>query len=447
MNNGFNQLQGILQMAAFFQNPPANSPLPSSAQASQYQPSAPTTQPVPTQGGPNLLSLLGGHGNTLSAPLLRTLTGAEAGVGSYDGDDELLVKALQESQHKGWTYRRALDNLHGVNSHTAAQWKDYYLDHTPRINKLVALQNGEKPAIAKKPRLDSISPEHRPSSSKHPISSDEPAPRPHSTSRNHRSAVVVKKEARVKASDKGKGREVPSRTPSPPRHTTLSRKGYAFTDEDRRFLINYATYRLHEDPHLKKMDISTELAKKAPHHTAISWNSHWYQQREYYDQFIPRVVGARRKAVSDKAVSESESEEEDDNGSSYHSSEETDEEEDAQNMSSHREPLNDADRRVIARYIASVGSEWNNLRGKERWEPVESMYPQRNYKAWMETYRNHSKSIDELVGKYRRRNIARKSAVRAQKAVPSWAKNRKRARSDDDEPVSKRSREDSSSSS
>lgn len=124
MNNGFNQLQGILQMAAFFQNPlsganvPANSPLASSAttaQASQYQPPAPTTQPVPTQGGPNLLSLLGGHGNTLSAPLLGGLSGAVAGVGSCDNDEEVLVQALQESHHRDWTYRRALDNLHGVN--------------------------------------------------------------------------------------------------------------------------------------------------------------------------------------------------------------------------------------------------------------------------------------------------------------------------------------------
>ena len=56
-------------------------------------------------------------------------------------------------------------------------------------------------------------------------------------------------------------------------------------------------------------------------------------------------------------------------------------------------------------------------------------------------------AIDELVGKYRRRNMARKSAVQAQKAVLSWAKNKKRARSDDEEPAFKRSREDSDDSS
>lgn len=148
------------------------------------------------------------------------------------------------------------------------------MDHTPRINKLVASHTGDKPAVAKKPRLDSkprhngeVPLERRPSSSKQPISSDESASRHQSMSKHHSSPVVVKKEktdTRRKASDKGKGRAAPSRTPSPPRDQVLTRRGLglAFTEEDRQFIIKYATYRLNEDPHLKRLDIATELAQK-----------------------------------------------------------------------------------------------------------------------------------------------------------------------------------------
>ena len=46
--------------------------------------------------------------------------------------------------------------------------------------------------------------------------------------------------------------------------------------------------------------------------------------------------------------------------------EETDAEEDARNMSAPRKPFNEADRRVMARYIASI-PEWEQLAAKDRW--------------------------------------------------------------------------------
>ncbi|KAH9950436.1 hypothetical protein B0H21DRAFT_723370 [Amylocystis lapponica] len=53
-------------------------------------------------------------------------------------DESRLVRVLYESEIKGQTYRQAIETLHGTNDHTAMIWKDYYLDHTPRLNRLVA---------------------------------------------------------------------------------------------------------------------------------------------------------------------------------------------------------------------------------------------------------------------------------------------------------------------
>ena len=100
--------------------------------------------------------------------------------------------------------------------------------------------------------------------------------------------------------------------------------------------------------------------------------SHWYNQSDYYDQHIPASLRSRRGGNVSESAGEDEDEDEDE-GSSYSSDEETDEDEDIRNMSAQGGFVNDADRRVIARYIASVGSEWNSLRGKERWGPIESM--------------------------------------------------------------------------
>ncbi|KAI0963725.1 hypothetical protein AcW1_000720 [Taiwanofungus camphoratus] len=58
-------------------------------------------------------------------------------VGNCLDDETRLVRALHDSEGKGQTYRQALEALHGINNHSANAWKDYYLEHIKRINKLV----------------------------------------------------------------------------------------------------------------------------------------------------------------------------------------------------------------------------------------------------------------------------------------------------------------------
>lgn len=122
MSTNLNGLQAMLQLAAMMsQNPLGNinlsgaSPLgPSTTPQPQFQQPTPAPHVLQTQSAPNLLSLLGVQGNAFASPALGTLIAAGAPVGSCENDEEVLLKALRESSGKAWTYRQALDSLHGV---------------------------------------------------------------------------------------------------------------------------------------------------------------------------------------------------------------------------------------------------------------------------------------------------------------------------------------------
>ncbi|EKM61141.1 uncharacterized protein PHACADRAFT_247540 [Phanerochaete carnosa HHB-10118-sp] len=381
--------------------------------------------------------------------------------GSRESDEELLVAALRESGAKGLTYRQALEGLHGVHNHTANQWKDYYLEHTQRINSLLSQRNGDRPvAVAKKPAIDSKL-RNGSSSHLHGHSSSPPVKVKHErVSAADRGRSDTKVKVKTERTGKAKSKDRVSRTPSPPRNPVKRGQKYSFTDEDRDWFVRYANYRLKEDPNLKKLDICAELAKKAPHHSALSWMSHWGQQRVYYASVIPHFqeyVSKEEPITGDSASSGEDSEEDDDgtdsqySSSASESSEETDSEEDIKNMSGAGRTLNDADKRVLARYIAAFGTDWDHMSYKDRWESIVDKYPQRNLKAWAQIFHVHSRAINNLARKYRRRSFARKSVL-SQKAVPSWAKKQtssaglKRVRSyeEEDSQSSKRTRDEPS---
>lgn len=445
--SGLNAVGGTAPMAS-------TSQIPQPAQ----QPPAQQSIALP-QSVPDLFSILGltQSGSSSSVSFSGVLNSAV--VGSCPTDDDLIISALRDSGAKGWTYRQALENLHGVHNHTASQWKDYYLDHAHRINDLLLHRNSER-IVAKKPDIDSIS--RNGTSNDHGTQSASPVrikhERLHPVDRERTESRV---RIKLERTDKAKGKARASRTPSPPRRPVKRGNKYMFTDEDREWFVRYVNYRLKEDPNLKKLDLCAEAGKKAPHHSSNSWLSHWSQQRDYYDARIPRYHDhpSRVEPATDSSSSSSEDdgEENDNNASEYTSSrsdstEDTDSEEDIKRMSGAGETLNNADRRVIARWIASHGAEWDNMSFNDRWDPIAKLYPQRNAKAWGQIVSNHSKAIHILAREYRRRNDARTSVL-SQRAVPSWAKKpvssgglkRVRTRDAEDGQSSKRTRDESSS--
>ncbi|PCH33748.1 hypothetical protein WOLCODRAFT_160317 [Wolfiporia cocos MD-104 SS10] len=86
--------------------------------------------------------------NEFSITLQNVLTEAirlSSPVGTSVDDEQRLVQALYESEMKGQTYCQALDSLHAINNHSSMMWKNYYLEHSKRINKLVAGRRNTTP--------------------------------------------------------------------------------------------------------------------------------------------------------------------------------------------------------------------------------------------------------------------------------------------------------------
>lgn len=108
-----NGLQMALQIAGALIQGAQGTPQPTSQQQQQ--------QPQPAAA--DLLNLLalqqttsvansaGGGG---SASFSQNALNIGPPVGAYPNDEELLVQALYDSEEKGWTYRKALEGLHGV---------------------------------------------------------------------------------------------------------------------------------------------------------------------------------------------------------------------------------------------------------------------------------------------------------------------------------------------
>ncbi|KAI0094790.1 hypothetical protein BDY19DRAFT_914626 [Irpex rosettiformis] len=417
-------------------------------------------QPHPQPPATDLLSLLSLQQQTPSTHTNNT-GGSGSGsfsqnalnigppVGAYPNDEELLVQALCDSEEKGWTYRRALEGLHGVHDHLASQWKDYYLDNAQRLNKRVDFMRGQnkrdKPLITvKKPAFDSPTKSRESSitahKSTHTVAKQQPP-----TQKSAESAMAGPSRA------KGKTKDVtPRRSPTPPTDSDAQefRGGkFRFTDKENKYMVKYARYRFSLDPDVSKSAICHALAKKVPHHSFASWLGHWQYMRDELERRLPQF----RAPQDVGAVDDGELYTDDDSDFQDGLGSDSDSEADIQNMGDTGSSITRADKRVVAKYAASFGREWATMRANERWEPFEAMYPQRKSKSWGEIYRRYEKELEPMIKKYRKRRLA--EVKTQQTGRPSWAHknpdspNTKRTRlnydegdDDGDYPVSKRAK-------
>jgi hypothetical protein len=149
-------------------------------------------------------------------------------------------------------------------------------------------------------------------------------------------------------------------------------------------------------------DSSTSFSK-APHHTVVSWTSHWHSRHEIADKILAAAKGeltsesssvslvnspnepptARRlhyhedssSASGFEDIEESASEVRDGSGSNYSDGSDmvdVNTDEDIEAMGEGGGPFTKADTRVVARYIAS-NPDWDSRTGRSRWEPFEKM--------------------------------------------------------------------------
>ncbi|KAI0788520.1 hypothetical protein C8Q75DRAFT_734229 [Abortiporus biennis] len=338
-------------------------------------------------------------------------------------DEETLLQALIAAEGKGESYKRAFDRLHGVNSHAFNLWRDYYLEHSFRLNKIIRKRKRTRPdSSADHPEVPAKTLSH----SRDPIAQGRPKLERES---NAHASTSSRKEGckprRSKHNARYSSAEASdsdgSRSPTPPNEVVERQPGRnKFTDADKRYFTAYLRHRYRQDINLSQTTICKELAEKAPHHSAPSWGRFWANNSDKVDAVYAHVC----EEMDEAERKQEEKNRANDNGPGYTSeecqdSDESDADEDARNMSQRGETITDADRRVMARYIASV-TDWDGMTSKERWDSFSDSYPQRTIGAWAEAYRRFRTDIDSLAEQYRTRN-KRKESVYNQVGRPSWA--------------------------
>ncbi|KAF5375075.1 hypothetical protein D9758_000426 [Tetrapyrgos nigripes] len=397
-------------------------------------------------------------------------------------EEPLLVSSLVESRVRNENYKDTLNNLHGKNSHSAALWKDYYLEHKDRID-----EQGPSPLKRqKKPALDSFDDDLSPVRSSSPATKSGKArgrPPKASTPNPTNSKVSTSRASSSKASTPVQsdftltgpsGRrhtinsltvhtpvyntrlpppnsqvvipEPPSRSPSPPTKIIPHVRGNKFTDEDKDFFIKFISWRLKSDPSLERLELCDELEKKAsryssaPHHTSASWNSYWSNHHDLPDKILANAhalcweeeqsEGTDKKRVFVRqrpSYKESSSEEEEEHQEEENESADDESDEDIDSiplvfdesaMGASGSAYTDADLAILARYVATF-PDFLVTPSKEKWPPYNARYPHRSAKSWAEYFRRDEKRIMKLAHKVRDQGLHLDSAPLPEKK-PHW---------------------------
>ncbi|OCH96044.1 hypothetical protein OBBRIDRAFT_883324 [Obba rivulosa] len=372
-------------------------------------------------------------------------------VGGFHDDERHLIQSLVDAENNKKTYLQALEDLHGVNNHSAAAWKDYYLANHKRLNELVATALIQpRHAIASW----SVSSTRRvqdyrgsASSGSSPSSSStqdvKPArrcelprsiPPPHQKLLPERSAKPSTQRARklptkipkqkgpsAPAMTENKRKnppfehvslypnfeetripDIPPRTPSPPTRIEKRGRGNRFTEEDHEYFIAFLQRRLLEHPGLTRDEICEMLGEKVPHHTAAAWLSYWVRNHTLPDKIIAAAHARAPQSVDEDSSERYESARSSSPSMSGESNEDDlpDADQDAKQMSSG--PITSADLRVIARFQLSYDS-WNSMSNEERWEVFHAKYPIRSAENWAKLSRKYRPELDGWVRKLRRK--------------------------------------------
>lgn len=146
------------------------------------------------------------------------------------------------------------------------------------------------------------------------------------------------------------------------------------------------------------------LEVKAPHHPASSWRQHMRGS----DSIIEKIMHAVDEDSSSSASRTSSEYDQDFSNKSFQDQDDSEEDlesedsaEDEHNMGSQR-VYTAADRRLLAKYIASVEN-WEGKNDVERFTAFYERYPHKALSSWSRFYIRHSTDMDTLVRKYKQR--------------------------------------------
>ncbi|PCH33733.1 mitochondrial carrier [Wolfiporia cocos MD-104 SS10] len=381
----------------------------------------------------------------LSAQPTGSVKSLNTHVGSRVDDEEILINAIISGRNKGVTARQVLENLHGVNDHTAGSWKDYYLEHHYRLldkifdycdlrasaRNSAGSQQAASISMIKTEKINSKKgAKIKKNGPKKAGVSVKPEPRRRSSgNRNSKSYAPPVSALNAETFEIP---SPPSRSPTPPSEIVpVDSHRNRFTMADDNYMIKTIQWQLRQDPATTTPSLAKRLAEKAPHHPLASWTSRMYRYRDLVGRLY--TVGGGH-SVNDAASTPCGSTAHDDDDESYkdsnvaanedehgegaqdvlhyaesNSSMESigagpDTDEDIDNMGESGGPYTDADVRVLARHVAAT-PDWDpNGSTRRNFEPFHWQHAHRTWKAWAEFYRKKRPAIDKLARKFRRRN-------------------------------------------
>ncbi|KAI0082255.1 hypothetical protein K474DRAFT_850750 [Panus rudis PR-1116 ss-1] len=358
-------------------------------------------------------------------------------VGSSSNDESLLVNVLYQAKKTGQTHLNAINGLNGVNQHSAAEWKDYFLAHHDRIESVVTRlsdKGGASGAARMQPQnsghsghamygraqsregatMSNLSSHHQPVAvrarkaievkTKDEASSDtritEKGEEYYASLSNRRRAAVASKRDRLPATresssdDIGRDRSigmpippVPSRSPSPPTSILPAPRGNQFTAEDSTYLVDMFLWTCKNNPSVSKNDVFELLGQKAPHHSASSWQSH--AQRRYAD-ILNRILKETR-SLGEHDDNEEEISSADENVVPAGSSEQSqspdqiswDSSPEVEAASKENKNLTCAELLLMASHVSTLRSESRSLLlDPKQWNQFADKNPTRSSKEW-----------------------------------------------------------------
>ncbi|EPQ60523.1 hypothetical protein GLOTRDRAFT_135196 [Gloeophyllum trabeum ATCC 11539] len=245
--------------------------------------------------------------------------------------------------------------------------------------------------------------------------------------------------------------EPPSRSPSPPTNVIPAPggKGNRYTPEDKAWFPLKIAWEVKRNPRITKNELLQKIEERAPHHSIQSWRAHWHND-PIGDKILATAAAQLSSSEGESGDEDADGEDDDEvagSGSEFGANNSGSDDEDGDNldvptdedvkeMGAPGESYTDADKRVLARYIASYGDTWNSMTRQEKFGPFVERHPGRSIASWAEYFRRSERDVMRCVRKYRERSKKSQSET-------ATAKRRASDMEDgDDQRGDKRARED-----
>ncbi|EMD36824.1 hypothetical protein CERSUDRAFT_114732, partial [Gelatoporia subvermispora B] len=368
-------------------------------------------------------------------------------------EEHLLINALSSSRRQERSDKEAIEQLHGVNQHTAAQWTEYYLQHSVRINKIIESEHRRRSLSADAASSSSSRKDKRKEVSRKNLSIKSERDRSPSLStdgtyKRHPQAFTTKplhnrssprlprhkgisahsqrsRRSRSRSADDSDSEasspapqprklptskhnpklpRVPQRSPTPPTRVVPRGIGNEYTAEDDAYFRDLLLYELARNPNITRKQLTDMLAEKCPHHTQRSWNEYWRKHPETVEPIMLDALKRRNANGTDRMHGQTryEDQSDEDSGSAYDPHEDRGKGSEDDKASVRRtlgwrprrtsSPVRDSLVEDDVHRIAErivADPDWDTLDTRRKWHAFEELWPHRSWEAWYRFARNN----------------------------------------------------------